>query len=144
MTHLNRWFCYALNSNKNDTVMTLKLLYLIYIKNLISAIKNGVHTKEIIISTNPLYLFIACNFAKTFAEIVWEHTFIDNIEKISPCTSTKQVESFKIMLKNKASKAEQLSSSSSLECRVDCNIAKKKYGYISQVYAKSVVFHQVK
>ncbi|CAC5403041.1 unnamed protein product [Mytilus coruscus] len=70
------------------------------------------------------------------AEIVGEYTSGDNIEKIAPCASTKEVECFHSMLANKAPKAKHLCSSTSLECRVDCTVAQKNisYGYISQVY----------
>ncbi|CAC5392745.1 unnamed protein product [Mytilus coruscus] len=73
---------------------------------------------------------------KKLAEIIGEYTSGDNIEKISPCASTKEVESFHSMVANRAPKAKHLCSSSSLERRVDCTVAQKNisYGFISQVY----------
>lgn len=61
--------------------------------------------------------------------------FAANANKLSPCASTKEVESFHNIMHSKAPKARHYSSSGSLKTRVDCAVAQKNIGhtYINEV-----------
>jgi len=64
---------------------------------------------------------------------------IDNVEKIAPCASTKEVESFNNMLASKAPKRFHYSSSGSLRNRLNCTVAQKNAGcsYINKINVKA-------
>ena len=56
-------------------------------------------------------------------------TFSNNADKIAPCGSTKEVESFNNMVGSKAPKRCHYSASGSLISRVECAVAQKNIGY---------------
>lgn len=61
--------------------------------------------------------------------------FVNNVEKIAPAASTKDVESFNNMIASKAPKRIHFAASSSLQNRVNCAVAEKNIGsnYVNQV-----------
>jgi len=61
----------------------------------------------------------------------------NNADKLAPCATTRENESFNNIMASKAPKARHYSSSSSLETRLECAVAQKNVGhsYLNEVFS---------
>ncbi|CAG2233936.1 unnamed protein product [Mytilus edulis] len=136
IAHLMKCFTYAVHSNKNNKQQMQNDLSAIvphvfnehdhcnvrwcrYLKNPEN------YTPTIQLSN----LDLKSKLSKIFQD------YIENIDKLVPCASTKENESFNNMLTAKAPKNKHYSASTSLEARVNCTVAQKNesFNYVSIV-----------
>ncbi|VDI50719.1 Hypothetical predicted protein [Mytilus galloprovincialis] len=136
IAHLMKCFTYAVHSNKNNKQQMQNDLSAIvphvfnehdhcnvrwcrYLKN------PEKYTPTIQLSN----LDLKSKLSKIFQD------YVENIDKLVPCASTKENESFNNMLTAKAPKNKHYSASTSLEARVNCTVAQKNesFNYVSIV-----------
>ena len=138
------WFCkcfsYALSQTKNDCVAFKKRISQI-VPHAFGYHKNcGVWCK----AENDAYVhnglkknLVGEELQKDLKAIF--QTFTNNSEKIAPCGSTKEVESFNYMVASKAPKRCHFSGSKNLLIRVACAVAQKNLGntYLDEIYKEA-------
>ncbi|CAC5424477.1 unnamed protein product [Mytilus coruscus] len=132
--HLMKCFTYAVHSNKNDKQQMKK--------DLSAIVPHVFNEHENCNARWSGYLKNPQNYTPTIKSSNLDlklnkifHDYIDNIDKLVPCASTKENESFNNMLTAKAPKNKHYSASSSLEARVNCTVAQKNlsFNYVSLV-----------
>ncbi|CAC5421925.1 unnamed protein product [Mytilus coruscus] len=134
IAHLMKCFTYAVHSNKNNKQQTQKDLSAI-VPHVFNEHENC-NVRWCRYLTNPenytptiqlSNLDLKSKLSKIFQD------YVENIDKLVPCASTKENESFNNMLTAKAPKNKHYSTSSSFEARVNCTVAQKNesFNYVS-------------